>query len=245
VVRAIVAAAAQPAYAKISDYFGRVSILLISCVFYVVGKSSSSTSSTDRIYLPDPLSSPSLLPLRLILLFHRNPELLLFPIFIPSSHVTDTNNRYDRNGYRNRGQRFRRRCSPLPIRIYRCTTYVPPSTSLYQYSWLMISPSRSPHCRSHITSKSSIFLIHPRLAFTYVCSPTSFCSPHPQGDGQMLICSNTWVAGFITERVLLESNWQWGIGMSSSFSLFPILVSPQPLLPHILGSCSFQTSSSH
>ena len=39
VVRAIVAAAAQPAYAKISDYFGRVSILLISCVFYVVGTS--------------------------------------------------------------------------------------------------------------------------------------------------------------------------------------------------------------
>ena len=38
VVRAIVAAAAQPAYAKISDYFGRVSILLISSVFYVVGE---------------------------------------------------------------------------------------------------------------------------------------------------------------------------------------------------------------
>jgi len=37
VVRAIVAAAAQPAYAKVSDYFGRVSILLISCLFYVIG----------------------------------------------------------------------------------------------------------------------------------------------------------------------------------------------------------------
>jgi SIT family siderophore-iron:H+ symporter-like MFS transporter len=41
VVRAIVAAAAQPAYAKISDYFGRVSILIISSVFYVIGKSVS------------------------------------------------------------------------------------------------------------------------------------------------------------------------------------------------------------
>lgn len=37
VVRSIVAAAAQPAYAKISDYFGRISILLISALFYVVG----------------------------------------------------------------------------------------------------------------------------------------------------------------------------------------------------------------
>ncbi|WVR08388.1 hypothetical protein IAU60_005443 [Kwoniella sp. DSM 27419] len=36
VVRSIVAAAAQPVYAKISDYFGRVSILLISIVFYLV-----------------------------------------------------------------------------------------------------------------------------------------------------------------------------------------------------------------
>jgi SIT family siderophore-iron:H+ symporter-like MFS transporter len=37
VVRAVVAAAVQPAYAKISDYFGRVSILFLSVIFYVVG----------------------------------------------------------------------------------------------------------------------------------------------------------------------------------------------------------------
>ncbi|OCF41266.1 MFS transporter, SIT family, siderophore-iron:H+ symporter [Kwoniella heveanensis CBS 569] len=37
IVRSIVAAAAQPAYAKLSDYFGRTSILLISIIFYVVG----------------------------------------------------------------------------------------------------------------------------------------------------------------------------------------------------------------
>lgn len=37
VVRSIVAAAAQPAFARISDYFGRISILFISTVFYVVG----------------------------------------------------------------------------------------------------------------------------------------------------------------------------------------------------------------
>jgi MFS family permease len=47
VVRAIVAAAAQPAYAKISDYFGRVSILLISCVFYVVGEFPILTCDLD------------------------------------------------------------------------------------------------------------------------------------------------------------------------------------------------------
>lgn len=37
VVRSIVAAAAQPLYAKISDYFGRLSILFIAVLFYVVG----------------------------------------------------------------------------------------------------------------------------------------------------------------------------------------------------------------
>ncbi|ORX38194.1 siderochrome-iron uptake transporter [Kockovaella imperatae] len=37
VVRGIVAAAAQPAFAKISDYFGRISILFIAAMFYVVG----------------------------------------------------------------------------------------------------------------------------------------------------------------------------------------------------------------
>lgn len=37
VVRSIVAAAAQPAFARISDYFGRISILFISTVFYVIG----------------------------------------------------------------------------------------------------------------------------------------------------------------------------------------------------------------
>ena len=52
VVRAIVAAAAQPAYAKISDYFGRVSILLISSVFYVVGESSSSNTSSQSCFSP-------------------------------------------------------------------------------------------------------------------------------------------------------------------------------------------------
>ena len=39
VVRSIVAAAAQPAFAKISDYFGRVSILFLSIVFYMLGMS--------------------------------------------------------------------------------------------------------------------------------------------------------------------------------------------------------------
>lgn len=69
----------------------------------------------------------------------------------------------------------------------------------------MSSPSRSSHCRSHLTPKQGVFLIHPRLAFSYVCPPS-----FPVGNE--LIDSNTWVAGFITERVLLESNWQWGIG---------------------------------
>lgn len=38
VVRAIVAAAVQPAYAKLSDVFGRVSILVFSVTVYVVGQ---------------------------------------------------------------------------------------------------------------------------------------------------------------------------------------------------------------
>lgn len=37
VVRSIVAAAAQPLYAKISDYFGRLSILFIAVTFYLIG----------------------------------------------------------------------------------------------------------------------------------------------------------------------------------------------------------------
>lgn len=39
VVRSIVAAAGQPVYAKISDFFGRASILFIAVFFYVIGKS--------------------------------------------------------------------------------------------------------------------------------------------------------------------------------------------------------------
>lgn len=42
VVRSIVAAAAQPAFAKISDYFGRVSILFLALVFYLIGESIAS-----------------------------------------------------------------------------------------------------------------------------------------------------------------------------------------------------------
>lgn len=38
VVRSIVAAAAQPAFARFSDYFGRLSMIFISVVFYVVGE---------------------------------------------------------------------------------------------------------------------------------------------------------------------------------------------------------------
>ncbi|WVQ85771.1 hypothetical protein IAT38_007938 [Cryptococcus sp. DSM 104549] len=44
VVRSIVAAAVQPIYARISDYFGRVSILVISAVFYVIGTIVSATA---------------------------------------------------------------------------------------------------------------------------------------------------------------------------------------------------------
>ncbi|WWD08493.1 hypothetical protein V865_006605 [Kwoniella europaea PYCC6329] len=44
VVRSVVAAAAQPAYAKISDYFGRISILFISVLFYAVGTIVQATS---------------------------------------------------------------------------------------------------------------------------------------------------------------------------------------------------------
>lgn len=44
VVRAVVAAAAQPVYAKISDYFGRISILIISVIFYLIGTIVSATA---------------------------------------------------------------------------------------------------------------------------------------------------------------------------------------------------------
>lgn len=37
VVRSIIAAAAQPVYAKVSDYFGRMSILFICVFFFVLG----------------------------------------------------------------------------------------------------------------------------------------------------------------------------------------------------------------
>jgi len=85
VVRAIVAAAAQPAYAKISDYFGRVSILLISSVFYVVGESPSVTSHINQTplssyitYLPTP--APSSFYFSVIFLRTHLPS----PVFIPS-----------------------------------------------------------------------------------------------------------------------------------------------------------------
>ncbi|WVO20323.1 uncharacterized protein IAS62_001617 [Cryptococcus decagattii] len=45
VVRSIVAAAAQPGFAKISDYFGRISILVISVILYVVGTVVTATST--------------------------------------------------------------------------------------------------------------------------------------------------------------------------------------------------------
>ena len=51
VVRSIVAAAAQPLFAKISDYFGRVSILFISVVFYVVGTILQAASNNLDQYL--------------------------------------------------------------------------------------------------------------------------------------------------------------------------------------------------
>jgi len=37
-------------------------------------------------------------------------------------------------------------------------------------------------------------------------------SIHFEVDLKKLIGSNTWVAGEITDRVLRESSWQWGIG---------------------------------
>ena len=37
-VKAIIAAAAQPAYARVADVFGRVELLTFSIVCYVVGK---------------------------------------------------------------------------------------------------------------------------------------------------------------------------------------------------------------
>ncbi|WVQ95751.1 hypothetical protein IAU59_002850 [Kwoniella sp. CBS 9459] len=45
IVRSIVAAAAQPAYAKLSDYFGRTSIMLISIIFYLVGTIVQATAN--------------------------------------------------------------------------------------------------------------------------------------------------------------------------------------------------------
>lgn len=39
VVRSIVAAAVQPAYAKVSDVFGRFTILIFSIIVYLVGAS--------------------------------------------------------------------------------------------------------------------------------------------------------------------------------------------------------------
>jgi len=39
IVRSIVGAAAQPVYAKISDYFGRMSILFVCIFFVVIGES--------------------------------------------------------------------------------------------------------------------------------------------------------------------------------------------------------------
>ncbi|ODO10341.1 hypothetical protein I350_00936 [Cryptococcus amylolentus CBS 6273] len=50
VVRSIVAAAVQPVYAKISDYFGRVSILFISVIFYLVGTIVTATASNLAAY---------------------------------------------------------------------------------------------------------------------------------------------------------------------------------------------------
>lgn len=38
-IRSIIAAAAQPAYGRVADVFGRVELLCISVVLYVVGKS--------------------------------------------------------------------------------------------------------------------------------------------------------------------------------------------------------------
>lgn len=37
VVRAVIAAAAQPTAAKLADVFGRVEVLIVSVLFYVVG----------------------------------------------------------------------------------------------------------------------------------------------------------------------------------------------------------------
>lgn len=37
-VRSIVAAASQPAFAKVSDVFGRITILVLCTILYVVGE---------------------------------------------------------------------------------------------------------------------------------------------------------------------------------------------------------------
>lgn len=54
-VRSIVAAASQPAYAKISDVFGRISILVFCTVIYVIGESLafSSPGSRSLVYFAD------------------------------------------------------------------------------------------------------------------------------------------------------------------------------------------------
>nr|ODN90125.1 MFS transporter, SIT family, siderophore-iron:H+ symporter [Cryptococcus depauperatus CBS 7841] len=50
VVRSIVAAAVQPVYARISDYFGRISILVITVIFYVAGTIVTATSKNLAAY---------------------------------------------------------------------------------------------------------------------------------------------------------------------------------------------------
>ncbi|KAK1921029.1 putative Siderochrome-iron uptake transporter [Papiliotrema laurentii] len=51
VVRSIVAAAAQPAFAKISDYFGRLSILFIAIVFWLIGSILNAAAKDLDVFL--------------------------------------------------------------------------------------------------------------------------------------------------------------------------------------------------
>lgn len=44
-VRGIVAAASQPAFAKLSDYFGRISVLVFSVLFWGVGNVIQATAN--------------------------------------------------------------------------------------------------------------------------------------------------------------------------------------------------------
>ena len=46
VLRGVIAAAAQPTAAKIADVFGRVELILISIVFYVIGTIVEATAHT-------------------------------------------------------------------------------------------------------------------------------------------------------------------------------------------------------